>query len=390
MKIYNFIFTLTALFFLGLSVDSASAEVMKLADDQFAKKLCHNWNKSILPVNLGSTSAGGNGWIDHVTSKRVPEKQKRGYQKIVLGRFDCNPEWKKIELVIERQSNGLATCTSAGFYDGQKVTWQIIPKTKDYFKYEGGFQLSLWKLDSKGDYETKIENKENFMAFFQLVANLALESDYYTGCGGINEKSIIKSKSGYLKITKLTERRMPNAKFKLADIVFAKNLCTSWNSSKLPELLGSETAGGNGWVDTVVRHNVPEPQPSGYQKIVSGRSDCKPEWPKFELVIKRNHHGKAICTSSGLYDGTRVTWHFLPTTEDWFHFEQGFALSLWRANTIGDFIVSMKNYKNFELFFNIASGLSLQSDYIYGCGGMDIEKVEQSRNMHLKKKQIKR
>ncbi len=171
---------------------------------------------------------------------------------------------------------------------------------------------------------------------------------------------------------------------KLGDAVFASKLCAAWNNSKLPSLLGTESKGGNGWIDTVTSRKVPVQQPAGYQKIVSGRADCKPAWPKFELVIEKNEDGSAMCTSSGVYNGKRVTWQFLPDTEGWFTYAKNFGFgafySLWSNGMIGDFTTAKANQSNFQIFFKLAGKLALESDYKSGCGDMDLDDVEDARN----------
>ncbi len=181
---------------------------------------------------------------------------------------------------------------------------------------------------------------------------------------------------------------LPGAAFaagmRLGDAQFAKQLCDSWNESKLPVILGRKGSGGNGWIDTVTSRNVPVQQPAGYQKIVSGRADCEPAWPRFELVIEKQSDGRALCTSAGLYDGEKVTWQFLPDTAGWFSYARSFGygafITLWSNGMIGDFFTAKSNQDNFQIFFQLAGKLALKSDYKSGCSDMDLEDVEDARN----------
>ena len=175
--------------------------------------------------------------------------------------------------------------------------------------------------------------------------------------------------------------------YRLGDTEFAKKLCDSWNGSKLPKILAAKDAGGNNWIDTVTGYGVPKKQPAGYQKIVSGRDDCK-GWPKFELVIEKQADGSAKCTSAGPYTGSKVTWQFLPSTVGWFDYAQSFGygafMTLWYNGMIGDMFVGKANQGNFAIFFRMAGKLAVNSDYKTGCNGMDAEDVEDARN-NLKK-----
>ena len=172
-----------------LSASGLTAQGMKLGDAAFAKALCAKWNTSKLPKLLAAKSAGGNDWIDTVTSRGVPVKQPKGYQKIVSGRKDC-PGWPKFELVIEKQSDGTAKCTSAGAYNGKKVTWQFLPNTDGWFSYATSFGygafMRLWMNGMVGDMMTGKKNQGNFQIFFRLGGQIALNTDYKTGCKSKN------------------------------------------------------------------------------------------------------------------------------------------------------------------------------------------------------------
>ena len=165
---------------------------------------------------------------------------------------------------------------------------------------------------------------------------------------------------------------------KLADAQFAKDLCAAWNSSKLPKLLADKSAGGNDWINHV--NSIKEKQPAGYQKIVSGRADCK-GWPKFELVVEKQADGTAKCTSGGAYTGSKLTWQFLPASDKWFKYARSFGyvafMQLWNNGMVGDMMEGKKNQDNFAIFFNIAGRLALKTDYISGCTGIDKDDVEE-------------
>ena len=170
------------------------------------------------------------------------------------------------------------------------------------------------------------------------------------------------------------------AQNKLADTQFAKDMCNAWNSSKLPKILGDKSSGGNNWINVVTGYNVPVKQPAGYQKIVSGRKDCK-GWPKFEMVIEKQADGSAKCTSAGPYSGSKVTWQFLPATDKWFKYARSFGyiafMQLWNNGMVGDMFEGKRNQDNFAIFFNFAGKIALKTDYISGCNGIDKEDVEE-------------
>lgn len=171
------------------------------------------------------------------------------------------------------------------------------------------------------------------------------------------------------------------AQVRLADSEFAKKLCSSWNESKLTTILAAKSSGGNDWIDTVTGYGVPVKQPKGYQKIVSGRADCK-GWPKFELVIEKQADGTAKCTSAGPYNGKQVTWQFLPSTTGWFDYAKDFGygafMTLWWNGMIGDMMVGKANQGNFAIFFKLAGKIALDADYKTGCTGLDASDVEKS------------
>ena len=176
--------------------------------------------------------------------------------------------------------------------------------------------------------------------------------------------------------------------YKLGDAEFAKKLCDSWNSSSLPKILSAKSSGGNDWINTVTGYGVPAKQPAGYQKIVSGRDDCK-GWKKFELVIEKQADGMAKCTSAGDYTGSRVTWQFLPSTVGWFDYAQSFGygafMTLWYNGMIGDMFVGKANQGNFAIFFKLGGKLALQSDYKTGCTGLNVADADKAYNALMSK-----
>lgn len=166
--------------------------------------------------------------------------------------------------------------------------------------------------------------------------------------------------------------------FKLGDSIFAKKLCWAWNHGSLPKKLGSESQGGSGWIDKVTGVSK---VPTGYQKIVSGRADCK-GWPKFELVIQKDEKGQAKCVSAGAYNGSQLTWQFLPSSDNWFNYARGFGMrafaQLWGNGMKGTYGTAYSNRGNFAIFFRQAAWIALKSDYISGCSGIDKEEVEEA------------
>lgn len=155
---------------------------------------------------------------------------------------------------------------------------------------------------------------------------------------------------------------------KLGDAEFARQLCTAWNNSKLPRLLGDEDATrGSDWIniDTGISR-----VPAGYQKIVSGRHDCK-GWPRFELVIVKQPDGSAKCISAGRHNGRDITWQFLPTTENWFNYAKSFGMGafagLWKNGMKGKYWTAYGNRDNFKIFFQLAAGIGKNADIKTGC-----------------------
>jgi hypothetical protein len=189
--------------------------------------------------------------------------------------------------------------------------------------------------------------------------------------------------AGILTAMMLSASGISAQSFKLGDPEFAKKLCDAWNTSNLPKVLADKSAGGNNWINFVTGYGVPAKQPAGYQKIVSGRDDCK-GWPKFELVVEKQADGTAKCTSAGPYTGSKVTWQFLPSTTGWFDYAQSFGygafMTLWWNGMIGDMIQGKANQGNFGTFFRIAGKIALESDYKTGCTGMNADNVEKARN----------
>jgi hypothetical protein len=190
------------LFSLLYAFTNVTAESMKLGDEQFAKELCEAWNESRLPWALGTKAAGGNEWINAVTTRNVPAPQPAGYQKIVSGRAECR-NWPKFELVIERQADGSAKCISAGTYNGRRVTWQFLPDTSGWFDYAKDFGyaafMSLWLNDMIGDMITAKANQDHFAEFFRIAGKIALKTDYRSGCEGINPADVELSVQGLRK-----------------------------------------------------------------------------------------------------------------------------------------------------------------------------------------------
>lgn len=175
--------------------------------------------------------------------------------------------------------------------------------------------------------------------------------------------------------------------YKLADTAFAGKMCWAWNNWKwkdskgkkttLAQRLGATSQGGSGWVD--VKTGVSE-VPAGYQKIVSGRRDCN-GWPRFQLVIKKNELGEARCTAAGSYNNTKMTWQFLPTSDNWFNYGQGFGMgafmALWKTME-GKESTAFSNRGDFGLFFRMGAYFAVRSDYLSGCNGISKAKVKKA------------
>jgi len=170
-----------------------------------------------------------------------------------------------------------------------------------------------------------------------------------------------------------------SASYKFGDTTFAKKLCVAWNNSSMPKRLGTKTAGGTGWIDYFTGETKTAPK-KGYQKIVSGRRDCK-GWPKFQIVLEKDENGLAKCNveKSGKYDGTNLTWQFIPETEHWFNFAQSFGMfdfAKLMNGFKGPMWFAKKNQKNFQVFWRLGAKLGLSSDWKTGCKGLDVDDVQ--------------
>lgn len=155
---------------------------------QFAEKLCDEWNKSPLPVALGKTSLGGNGWIES------PNKytNKVGVQEIVLGRRDCD-KWESVEITIE-DKGGKATCTYGGklkvAFD--KAAWAFAPKTLHWYRFAvqwSAMDMPAIMTGFRGPIPVARKNIKNFDHFWKAAGRLAkaTNADYTKGCQGLSK-----------------------------------------------------------------------------------------------------------------------------------------------------------------------------------------------------------
>ncbi len=176
--------------------------------------------------------------------------------------------------------------------------------------------------------------------------------------------------------------------YKFGDVTFAKKLCKAWNNSSMPKRLGTKAVGGTGWINYFTGETKSAPK-KGFQKIVSGRRDCK-GWPKFQIVLEQDASGKAICNvaKSGKYDGKNLTWQFIPKTEHWFNFARSFGMfdfAKLMNGFKGPMMFAKKNQSNFQIFWRLGAKLGLNSDWKTGCKGIDVEDVQDEIDDYKKK-----
>lgn len=156
---------------------------------------------------------------------------------------------------------------------------------------------------------------------------------------------------------------------KLLDPAFASALCTAWNASKLPALLGRN---GSGWIDSA--------DSEGKQKMVISRRDCA-DWPKVQLVIEVDAGGAASCTSGGAYDGGGYQWKFEPTTSQWADFTDGFGVMQMPGimkGFVGPYGTAMNNIGSFGMFFAATGKLALESSASWACTGGDPDEINRA------------
>lgn len=160
------------------------------------------------------------------------------------------------------------------------------------------------------------------------------------------------------------------------DANFSAKLCEEWNKSALPAKLGSERAGGNGWIDTAnkytgeVRHK---------QVIIMSRRDCA-ALPRMQLTIE-NKEGKAVCSYGGalVEKYEKAEWAFAPETEQWYKFASGewgyFQMPGIMNGFRGPMFVARANIDSFGLFWKFTGSLAkrMGADYRKGCPSLSGE-----------------
>ncbi len=183
----------------------------------------------------------------------------------------------------------------------------------------------------------------------------------------------------------------PAMALQFGDAAFAKKLCSAWNNSSLPKRLGEKGKDfggiqGNGWIDFKTGESG---APEGYQKIVSGRRDCS-SWPKFQLVLKKDDNGMAKCdvNESGAYDGSNLTWQFIPKTEHWFNLAKSFGMMDFMKlmnGFRGPMFFAKQNQGNFQIFWRLGARIGVNSDWQSGCQGIDVDSTQSEIDSYKRK-----
>lgn len=158
-----------------------------LLDADFTASLCNGWNGSTLPDALGRS---GSGWIDSAGSQ--------GQQVIVVGRRDCT-DWTRVQLVIEADAQGRATCQAGGTYAGGDYQWKFEPTTPQWADFSDGFgplQMPGLMSGFVGPYPTAANNIGNFEVFFALAGSIALEDRVSWSCTGADAAKVDKEVAG--------------------------------------------------------------------------------------------------------------------------------------------------------------------------------------------------
>jgi len=210
-------------------------------------------------------------------------------------------------------------------------------------------------------------------------------------------KKIVKN-SLLVCVALLFTYSMNAEKIKLGSPAFAKKLCASWNWGSLSSRLGDEKKiqkkyNPTDWIN--ISTGISK-VPKGYQKIVSGRADCK-NWPKIQFIIKKQENGRAKCVSAGKYDGKNLTWQFLPTTANWIDYGRSFGMGafygLWSNGMKGNKGTAWSNRGNFKIFFRKAARIGIKSDWMTGCNFKDksdtVEDTKEAIEDFKKKYKIK-
>jgi hypothetical protein len=169
----------TAAILVALSPSAWAAP--KLLDAEFADAMCKGWNQTNLPKALGRK---GSGWIDSAGSK--------GKQVVVVNRRDCKA-WQPIELVIEADSAGNATCVYGGKRTAAKIQWKFEPTTEQWADFTDGF--GVFKMPGimpgfVGPYTTAMNNIGNFQVFFAMAGYLARKLKVDWQCKGADAEDV--------------------------------------------------------------------------------------------------------------------------------------------------------------------------------------------------------
>ncbi len=136
---------------------------------------------------------------------------------------------------------------------------------------------------------------------------------------------------------------------------FTKELCSQWNKSALPGILGTS---GNSWVTTGGRTT---------QVLIIFARNCKKA--KVQMTIK-SVDGKAKCTYGGAKKNA-ATWQFGPTIKQW----KVWGTGRWSKMNMpalmqtfkGNIAVAKKNLKNFGIFWKLARKTVQSTGSSYSC-----------------------
>lgn len=149
------------------------------------------------------------------------------------------------------------------------------------------------------------------------------------------------------------------------DAKFSSLLCTSWNKTKLPTILGRQ---GSAWIDS---NDSP-----GKQVMVLNRSDCT-GWPKVALTVTADASGNAVCSASGKpKKDDPYQWKMEPSSAQWADFADGFGVMDMpglMGGFVGSYGTAMNNMGAFEKFFAVAGYLAVVHNVSWQCDGIDME-----------------
>jgi hypothetical protein len=140
---------------------------------------------------------------------------------------------------------------------------------------------------------------------------------------------------------------------------FAKLMVDAWNTSSLPDKLGSKSVGGSDWINTPNKYTG---EKSNQQVIIMSRRDC-PSIPKVQLTIE-NKDGRAVCTYGGpmKVNFEKAEWAFSPKTVQWYMFAAGnwgyTQMPGIMSGFRGPMFVARANIDNFGEFWKVAGRLA--------------------------------